>query len=250
MKAQFKYSLRAHLMPRAAFMAVVLVMNLVFGILGNYNVYGQAGKITAVTLCSIALFGIFIMCVITDFELLKGICTAPAGYSTILAPVDSWKIILPRVITILVEDMICFVIGISGVVVQSFILAGLPWEMFYSETSGRPPFLWLSLVTVLGYVYVILLVMFCIALSKSLFYSIKAGTLLAVITTVAVAYAFSLLDFILAPFGAVESYSIFYSVQLLLGPNPGTIVYLLLSLCKSVALFIAASYLMERKINL
>lgn len=248
MKAQFKYSFMEHFSKRGITVAVVLLMNLVFGVLGYNNVYGEGWKIAAVTLCSVALFAIFVMCIITDFEMLRGICSAPAGYAMLLPPVQSWKIILPRVVTIVIEDLILFTIGIAGVVVQSFVLDGFPYNTFW-ENVDRTDF-WGVGFLILGYIYTVLLVLFCIVLAKSVFSNIKAGGFLAVLTTVVVAYVLSLFDFALAPFGVIENVKMFYSVQLVIGANAGMFLYILLSLCRSAALFLACSYLMERKINI
>lgn len=249
MKAQFKYSFMEHFSKRGITVAVVLLMNLVFGVLGYNNVYGEGWKIAAVTLCSVALFAIFVMCIITDFEMLRGICSAPAGYATLLPPVQSWKIILPRVVTIVVEDLILFTIGITGVVVQSFVLDGFPSDMSL-KIAELNNMLWGILLILLGYIYTVLLVLFCIVLAKSIFSNIKAGGFLAVLTTVGVVYVLSLLDFVLAPFGVIENIKMFYTVQLVIGANAGMFFYILLNLCRSAALFLACSYLMERKVNI
>lgn len=248
MRAQFKYSLRAYLTPRAIALSAVLVMCLVFGLLGYNDIYGYGGKVTAVVLSALGLFGILVVCFITDFEMLRGLCTAPAGYVTLLTPVKSWKLILPRVITILVEDMLCLIAGITGVAIQGLIVSGYTGDMFWGEFDWS--FLWGLAVILLGYIFLIMIVLFCIVLSKSLFYSRRIGTFLAVLATIATAYVFNLLNFVLAPFGAVDSVGIFYNISLIAGPTLGMAAYSLLSLCKSAALFLASSYLMERKINI
>lgn len=249
MKAQFKYSFRASLTLRSVAVGATLIMNIVFGLLGYFDVYGHGGKVTAVTLCSIALCGILGICFATDFYLIHSMCSAPAGYLLGLTPVKSWRIILSRVVTILVEDMICLVIAISGVFVQALIESGsrmpLPGDKYSLGTL-----LWLAVIFILGYIYATMIILLGAVLAKSVFYGMRVGTFLAVLATTAVAYVFSLLDFILMPFGAVENWNIFYSISLVIGPNPGFLAYIMLNVCRIAALFIASSYLMERKINI
>lgn len=248
MKAQFKYAFRAHLTLRSAALAGTLIMNLVFGVLGYFDVYGANGKVTATVLSSLALCTMIAICFVTDYEMLNSMCSTPAGYVTVLPPVKSWKIILPKVITILAEDVVCFVIAISGVVLQALILSGEMGEVLRNGIDWVS--LWILPVLLLGYIYLILIVLFGIVLSKSLFYSLRARSFLAVLAVAATAYVFSLLDIVLTPFGVLENVHMFYSVSLTAGANVGFIAYLLLSACKSAVLFLASSYLMERKINL
>ena len=253
MTTQFKYSVRSYLTLRLICFAVVVTLNLIFGFMGYYNVYGAGGKITAIVLSSLTLCGIFIASLIADFETVKGLYSSPSGYLIAMTPVKSWKIILSRVVTILVEDLVLFSLGIAGVVWQALNLSGVMTLLGNQNIDFDivVNVIFAFLIIVLEYFQLLLVIFFCVALSKSVFGGKRAGAVFAVLATLLILYLFSLLNFVMLPFCAYERwFGVVYNISIDFSANTGMFIYLALSICKSMALFSTASFLTERKINL
>lgn len=256
MKAQFKYAFRQSLELKATAFAAYVIMNLVFGILGYYKIWGEPGMIVAVTLTSIAFCGMIAVRAIVDGRYFKDIFGTPDGYLHALTPVKSWKIILARSVTILCEDCISLFVGICGIVWQSLILSGEIGVGInsFNHIEIRPEevgyIIFSSILLLLGYLYLVMYGMFGAALKNSVFFGIRGRALLAVLGVAAVAWVFNLLNFIAAPFGEVTHWKWFFNIALSGGFYTCFVVYFLLYSVKTAALFVASTKLMERKNNL
>lgn len=247
MLKQFKYSVRQSLDQRLAVLAVVVLLNAAFGILGGLGLYGEGWKITAVVFSSLALCAAFIACILADAEQAKGLFEAPRGYTVLLAPVPSWKILLARILPAAVMDLLLYAIAIAGVVLQSLILAGVSATDDGNSDMGQVLF-FLALF-VLGYTMIMTFIYFVGALSKSVFYKVKLRGILAFLTGIAAMYILSFADLALAPFGHISRFGWLIQVNLVFGFNTGSVLYLAVVLLKIVVLFTGTAYLVERKIN-
>lgn len=244
---QLKYSTRQNLNQRIFGLAGVLIINLVFGVCGSLRLYGDAWMIVGVVFASLALCGIFIVNIIADFEAIRGLFASPAGYNTALIPVPSWKILLGRLIPIVVLDLVSLAVGVVGIVVQTAILSRLTYDSGNWNLNGLG---WYLTILVLGYLMVALALFFACALSQSLFFRLRFRGFLGLLATLAVLYGFNLLNLVLAPLGVVDRMWVFTSISLVADFNAGMVLYMVLSLAESAALFFATAYLMERKINI
>lgn len=242
---QIKYSARQDLGQRVFALAAVIVMNAVFGILGAANIYGGGGKITAVTLCSLALCGLFVVAVIADVQSLRGLFSAPAGYAVMLAPVPGRKILLGKIIPIVVMDLVSFAVGIAGVVMQAMILANAGYDSSRSDLS-----IWMVLVICVGYLMLITAIFFGCALAKSVFFRSRLSGLLGFAGFAAALYVLSWLDISMAAFAPLTRFGPFFNITIYAGLNAATIAYIILGLAKSAVLFVSAAYLIDRRINL
>lgn len=256
MKAQFKYALRQSLELKATAFAALVLMNLVFGILGYFKLWGEAGMITAVTLSSIAFVGIIAIRAIVDGRYFKDIFGTPDGYLYALTPVKSWKIMLARSITMIAEDCLSLFVGIIGIVWQASVLSG---DIGFGVNSGSNwrlsatdirYIIFGTIILLLGYAYLTMLGMFGTSLRNSVFFGIRGRALLASLSVIAVMWVFNLLNFVFAPFGEVTRWKCFFSIILPGGFYTGFAVYFMLLSVKTAALFFAGSILRERKNNL
>ena len=252
MKAQFKYALRSSLMLRLIALAAVILLNLVFGLIGLFGPAGSAFLITAVVLSSMALCGIFVTNVIADTVSLKSVFGTPHGYLGALAPVKSRTVLLARISCIVCEDLAALFIGIAGVVLQSFILAGLIGSS-PGDFSDRPDFGLIfsgAVIIILGYAYVITFTVFGAALKTCVFSGVRGKSLLSLAGVAASLWLLNLLNFTLVPFFFAERWGLLFTVGVSPGLSVSFAAYCLLALLRPAALFIASGELIERRIDL
>jgi hypothetical protein len=179
--------------------------------------------------------------------------SVPEAYLYALTPVPRRKILLASVVTVAILDMVTMAVVITAEVWLSFILAGEEvWRNVwnYVSTNGSEQLLhglWYAALLAVGYLFLMMIILFCITAKKSVLYKIPASGLLAFLLACACIYVFSLLQLVLFPFGAVSHYGLL--IILTLGGN-GLPFYILLMLLETAGLFVITSRLMERKINL
>lgn len=253
MKAQFKYALRQELPLRAVAFAAVVLLNLVFGSLGYFHFLSRSAMITAVTLSSLALVGIFTVNITADIGTLKSVFGTPDGYLLALTPVKSWRILLARTVSIICEDFISLFAGIFGVVWQSFVLSewiGFGVDYSSYETGPITDIIAGAGIILLGYTYLVMLIVFGFSLRNSILFGIPGRSLLSVLGVLVVAWVFNLFNFVLLPFGTVNHWNFIYNIDIPYGFNIGAFAYTLITLVRIAALFIASSVLIERKNNL
>lgn len=252
MKAQFKYALKQGLTLRTSVFAVTLVLNLVFGILGYFNLLGYAAIITGVSLSGVAIGVVFIVNIIADVKNVQSLYGTPEGYLFALTPVKSRKTLFARIITIVCEDFIALAVSIFGVVWQALILSGdiVRGAVYSGLTENSGVIISSAIVIFFAYLYIINLIFFGVALKNSVFFGMPGRSLITLLSVAAAAWIFSLVDFLMVPFGSVEHWGIFYTISLPFGFNTGFIIYALIALIKIAALFAASSVLTERKNNL
>lgn len=242
---QFKYSVRPYWNQRLIALAATVAINVLFGVCGAMGLYNAGGQITAVLFSSLSLCALFVVNIIADFECVRHLFSAPRGYHVFLTPVPRWKILLGRVLSIVVLDMLSLAIGILGVTTQSLILADTANLYGHTDFSAAG---WLSVILLIHYALLVLALFFACTLSRSVFFPVRGRGFLALLATVIVLYLFSLVDLALIPFGAVYRFGAFITVSVYAGP--GMLAYIVLLLAKAFALFYVTSLMMERKINL
>jgi len=254
MKAQFKYAFRAGMSVRLPAFAAIFLMNLVFIVLGLLFRLPEAAHITFVALSGTALAAMMAVNVIGDISIVGRIFAAPGAYLHALTPVPRRRTLLAGVIAMLVMDIITMAALIGGVV---WLAANM--DVFYGGLTEIadiaagdfivtvPETLQNAALLIAGYLLIVMVILFCITMGKSVFYQKRGGGWLTALLAVGIAYAVSLSPLILTPFGDVERFGAFFTVT----PNAvGNVLYILLILLEAAALFILTSRLLERRINI
>jgi len=249
MLRQYSLSLKTRFSLRLAASGLMIALNIIFAICGLTGIYGSAGKITAVTLSALIFCAWLVVCVLADYEIVKSLFSAPKGYHIFLAPVSSRKILLSRLAAILTWDIPGFVIGVFGIVVQSFLLAETP---FSTLLQIRNPIneIFFIILAILQYLLVFLTIFLMAAFTKSIFFSKRARALLGILSGIVICYVMTFFDLILVPFTTVSRYGLSLSLSISTTNYLAMGIYLVLTLIKAAILFYITSYLMERKINI
>jgi len=251
-KAQFKHAFMTGLSARGGVFAVIFIMFFIFIALGSLGWLPFAAQVTAVALGGIAIAVMLAANIVGDVMIVRRMFAVPGAYLHALTPVPRWQTLLTGVIVMMVWDVVTMAVVITGEVWMSLILAGdsvgIVWEAI--RGSGVEVFYVLLNIALLmaGYLLMVMIVLFCVTLRKSVFYQKPAGGLLTVLVALGILYAVSLSQIVLAPFGTVSRFGVFFNIYL--GGVVGTIVYALLTLAEAAVLFVLTSRLMERKINL
>jgi hypothetical protein len=171
-----------------------------------------------------------------------------------LTPVPRRKIFLASVIAMLVMDFVTMAVVITEQVWLSFNMVGFDriWNTVVNAFHGNPSdllyILWGMLLSIAGYLLVMMIIMLCVTVKKSIFFLKLVSGLLTFLLACVCVYAVSLLQLVLSPFGSVQQNRLFIIITL----NGGAALpaYILLTLLEAVALFVFTAKLMERKINI
>ena len=252
MLRQYSLSMKTHVTLRFTVFLLMLASNIIFAVCGLTDIYGLGGKITAVTLSSL-MFTVWLMvCFIADYEMIKSLFSVPKGYLVFLTPVARWKILLARLAAILTWEIPGFVIGVIGIIAQSFILSNIRFSILFdsSNYSGQEFMIMFIFWLMFEYVILFLTIFFMVTLAKSIFFSKRARALLGIVSGILIHYIMSFLDLLLIPFATVTRFGVFIYIQITSFTSPAFYVYMVLLVIKAAILFYITSYLMERKINL
>jgi len=250
------YAFRAGASPRIYAFAVILVMNLAFIIPGMLGILPLAAQITAVSLSGTAIGAMAIFNIIGDASIIRHMFTAPGAIFYALTPASRKKTLLASTLVMFFTDFITIIISVISVIILSINLGSHysdinAWEMLTSyghADTGTITTVLLSFALIITfYLFIIMLIMFCKAMRKSIFYNKPAGGLLAFLTGVVVVYIMTLSPLLVAPFGEIERAYWFITVTV---NNLGMGLYALVIFILSAILFILTSKLFERKINL
>jgi hypothetical protein len=252
-KAQFKYVFLTGFHTRGVAFIVVFAVNFVFIALGLTGFLPLPAHITAVSLSGVAIAVMFVFNVVSDIAIVRRIFAPPGAYLCALTPVPRWKTLLSSVVAITVMDIVTMTAAITGVTWLSLNLAGhgviiTISEAVSSNISELLFGLWFAVFALAGYLLLLMVILFCITMRKSVFYQKPAGGLLAVLTGFGIFYAVSLSSLLLVPFGTVTTWFGIY-ISITIG-KAGLIAYTLLTLIQAAALFILTAKLMERKMNI
>jgi hypothetical protein len=246
---QLKYAFKHGVSVRYISFGIVLAINAVFGFLALSGVLGFAASVTAVSLSGTGLGAVVITNIIADIQSLGAVFGSPSGYTYALTPVKSSKILFARISAIVIQDVVTIAVNIVGTVWLSFYLAGMSAIEIGDllNMSGAFQNFVGFIFEFIQYLYIFTLIIFCVILRKSVFFTSKIKTLLAVLCGIAVYWILSFLDFLLLPFAAVDGWFMFYNITVF--DEFGMLIFAGITLLKAAVLFIASSKLMERRIN-
>ena len=229
-------------------------MNLVFITLGSIGWLPLAGQITAVSLGGIAIAAMMTINIISDVGVFRRMFSAPGAYLYALTPAPRKHILLASVIAAMVMDLVTMTVVITGEVWLSLSLtlaSDNDWHILMNAISANPSamlyVLWGILLSIVSYLLCMMFLLFIITTRKSIFYQKRGGKLLNILLALGTIYALNLLQIILAPFGEVSRFGLFFTVSI---DGAGVALYILLTFIEAAALFVITSRLMERKMNI
>ena len=253
MKALIKYTFKADMSGRLIAFAAILVMNLAFIIPGLFGLLPLAAQITAVSLSGTAIGVMSVFNIIGDISIIRSMFFSPGAVLYAITPAPRKKRLCVGLTTMFLTDLITMTVSIVSVVVLALILGNdyvdrsiwvMAREVFSVQALG-------VIITIAHgiamYLFVMMLIIFGISLRKSIFYSKRAGGLLAFLVAIGIFYLSTVSGLLVAPFGHVSFFFGFISVTV---GYLGMGLYVLLILLFAVALFILTARLLERKINL
>ena len=252
MKAQFKYAFLAEFRFRGIVFAVIFVMNLFFVLLGALDVLPMAALITAVALSGAAVSVMAIVNIICDIGIIRRMFYAPRAYVLALTPTPRYKTLLANVAAIAIMDIGTMAVAITGVTWLSLMLAGEFTDIF-AYMQYFPPidaFAVLSIIggvllLIAGYLLLVMFIISCITVRRSVFYQKRAGGVLTVLVALGAMYLYTVSQMVLVPFGSLTvTHFGFFSV------TAGLIPYTIFILIHVAILFVITSKLMERKLNI
>ena len=254
MKAQFKYAFLSGLHVRGVIFAVIFLMNLVFVTLGALGLLPLAALITGVSLSGVAVGVMSITNIISDIGILRRLFAAPGAYLYALTPSPRWKTLLASVLAILIMDIVSMTVAITGVTWISLILAGNFFDLSsisrYISLIDLPVILY-GIGSVLGviggYLLLLMIILTCIVVNRSIFYQKRAGGLLTALFAIGTIYLLSLSSFLLAPFGTIYRDLWYFTIHI---GGAGVFAYGILIFIQAAALFAVSANLMERKLNI
>jgi len=244
MLKQFKYAVRFGLYERLFILALTVALNFVLSLVRNIN---DGWLATALTFSSLNLCAVFIVCVIWDVKMIRNV------YSpfTLLTPVKRWKVLLPRIVVMMVYDLVTLLVALTGLFWQSVGESAFqPTDMSAAEVLIAIGYF---AILATGYFFIMSFILMTVAVDKSLFQRVKLGFIPRFFVIVGAFYVSTLADFILAIFMPLERKSIFFSVTIYVGYNGFSwqlIIMYLLYLMKAAAFFTVAAKLTERRVNI
>jgi len=253
MKAQFKYAFRTGFHVRGLAFIVIFIMFLVFAVLGALGFLPLAARIAAVSLGGTAIAAMMVFNIVSDVSIVRRMFAAPGAYLYALTPAPRKRILLSSIITMAAMDIVTMAAVIAGEVLLAINMSEggegrIVWEALRSAGASDVMYgIWGVALLLAGYFLVMMLILFCMTVRKSLFYNKPVGGLLTAALALAIIYIVNLLSFILAPFGEVSRFAIFFTISL---GRVGSALYVPLTLIEAAVLFILTSKLMERKVNI
>ena len=254
MKAHFKYTLLAGLYIRKNVFIVIFLFNLVMVSLGAFGLLPLPLLIAAIALSGIGVSVMTITNIISDVGIIRQMLATPRAYLQMLTPVPRYKTLIANLTTIAILDIVSMAVAITGVTWLSLLLAGRFFDIFSFIRNFT--FLNISMVayaigsiisSISGYLLLIVIIIGCIVVRKSVFYQRRAGGFLTALVTIGVFYLISLSYLLLAPFGTVTR--VWGNFVVSLG-STGTIAFGVLTLIQVAVLVFITGRLMERKLNI
>jgi len=252
MKAQFKYAFRAGLSLRLPVFAVIFIMFLVFVALGSLGLLPFAAHVTAVSLGGTAIAVMMAFNIVGDVSIARRMFAAPGAYLYALTPVPRRQMLLSSVIAMAAMDVVTMAAVITGEVILSLNLAGGIGDIVWTSIIRASALdvllgIWAAVCVTAGYLLIMMVILFCISARKSLLYNKPAGGLLTAALAAGIAFVINLSPFLLAPFGEISRFYVFFTITL---GRVGSVLFVLLMLIEAAALFVLTSKLLERKVNI
>jgi len=253
MKALIKYTIRADMSGRLIAFAAIFVMNLAFIIPGLFGLLPLAAQITAVSLSGTAIGVMSVFNIIGDISIIRSMFFSPGAVFYAITPAPRKKRLCVGLTTMFLTDFITMTFSIVSVVILALILGndyvdGSIWVMASESFPHIAPNVIIPIAQgVVYYLFVMMLIIFGITMRKSVFYSKRAGGLLAFLVAIGIYYLSTVSALLVAPFGHVSFFFGFITVTV---GYLGMGLYVLLILLFAVALFILTARLLERKLNI
>ena len=256
MKAQFRYAFFSVFAARYKVFAVIFIMNAAFILLGSLGALPVPALITAVSLSGVAIAVMMVMNIIGDVAIIRGMFVAPGAYLYALTPVPRWKTLLAGVLTITAIDIVSMAVSIAGVTWVSFILVdsssmseigSLVRSVAWFRVSDALFGIWMLVLFFLMYMTVIMVIIFCVTVKKSVLYQKRGGGVLTALLAIGIVHVINVSPLLLAPFGYVRRWGFQFTVYL---GRLGVALYVPLMFAIFAALFVMTSRLMERKLNI
>jgi hypothetical protein len=253
-KAQFKYAFKAGFHIRGYEFIVILIFNLISVVLGLLGLLPLAALITVVSLSGTAVAVMAITNIISDIGIFREMLSSPRAYLQALTPAPRYKTLIANILVISIYDIISMAVAITGVTLISFILAGTFFDVFglirgFTETQFLDVAfgLGVALTVFARYLLLLMFIISIVVVRKSIFYQKRAGGFFTVLVAIGAVYVSSISQFLLAPFGILSRFSVFYIISL---GRSGIIAYGILILIQVTVLLLVTSRLMERKLNI
>jgi len=203
--------------------------------------------ITALAFSGLALSFAAIVNPVISFMNIYDTFSAPKGYPGMLAPVAPQKVLLGKILPAAIMDVAIVGLAIACTTSISFRLAGITGLV---GEYIAPQYMALAVLGALGgYTTLLCAFAFGMALAKGAFFGSRLRGLTAFFTTLAVMWALHWMNAILLPFGSMHSIWLLFNLHIHPG-SVGAVLYVLLFYVQAAILFLAATRLMERKINL
>jgi hypothetical protein len=228
-------------------------MFLVFNVFSLLGLLPFAARITAVSLGGTAIAVMMAFNIAGDVAIARRMFSAPGAYLHALTPAPRRQILFSSVITMMAMDIVTMAAVIMGEVLLSFSLAGegvgnLVREAIMDAGASNVLFwFWSLALLIAGYLLIIMIILFCISARKSVLYSKPGGGLLTAALAVAISYIVNMLPLVLAPFGDISRFAVFFTISL---NRAGSVMFILLTLIEAAILFALTSRLLERKVNI
>ena len=253
-KKLFKYAFLDAAYIRGAAFAVIAAVDAVFIALGSLGALPFPALVTAVSLGGVGITAMLVFDVVSDVRIIGRLFTAPGAYLSALTPAPRWKALLAGVVTMMAADIVTMAAVICGEVWLSSLLAGSGKLYAVSVVNGRAGlgagllnFTAYAALACAAYLLVMTTILFIVAARKSFLYQKPARRLWSALLALAIIYIVNASWFLVAPFGTVYRYGIFFNIEV---GVIGVCAHLLLTLVEAAALFLATSRLMERKLNI
>jgi len=253
MKAQFKYAFRTSLSPRLIVFAIILVMNLAFIIPAMIGILPIAAMITGVSLSGSAIAVMFTFNLVGDIQIIRRMFSPSGAVLYAITPTPRRNTLIASIVSMTIMDFVTMAISIVCVVILSLNLAGHYmddnlWVMLNSYYINGVQNILIPFANILAaYLFVMMLVIFCCTIRKSVFFSKPAGGFLTFLVAVGILFIANISTLLLAPFGYVSRLFIFFTVTVgFLGFG----MYALLQLIFAAVLFVLTTRLLERRINI
>lgn len=258
MSKQIYYEIRAQGHLRMIALAGTLALNVAMALIFGYaDVLGTAGRILSVVFSGIMCMVALILSVVITNDSFRRLFNAPAAYAIHLTPVPGWKLLGSRLLVSIVQDLLILIVSVVGVVMQSLILANTAVDfsglreifMLHPEVVS---FIWRGvLVLALGILYLYVLTYFYQTFARTILNNVFARKFLSLIATIVIVYLLSLLDIAMFPLAeSTFNYGAFLHLQFSPFSNGALIAWSAIMIVRIAALFVATSYMLQRRINL
>jgi len=253
MKALFKYAFLSGFFIRGAAFAVIFILYSLLIIFGSMDKLPLIAHIAAISLGGIAVAVMFAANIGGDISIARKMFAVPASYLNMLTPVPRWKILLSGSIAMAVMDIFSMVFVIIAQVWLVFNLIGNEvWQNIWETVSTNNTYmlygLWSFLMLIASYILILMIILFCVTMKKSLFYKMPASGLLSFLLACCCFCIANLLQLIITPLNEVQR----FGTLIVISPEGGTAFpfLILLTLLQAAGVFVLTSKLMEKKLNL